>query len=76
MPLLEMILPRRDKINEHLLDDGSGVNIRAPWIDWRRAMISNWAVPLFLRNPKGYISNTGAQKILIGFIKLLEISCG
>lgn len=62
MPLLEMILPRRDKINEHLLDDGNGVNIRAPWIDWRQAMISNWAVPLFLCNPKGCISNTGARK--------------
>lgn len=30
MPLLEMILPRRDEINEHLVDAGSGVNIHAP----------------------------------------------
>lgn len=33
LPLLEMILPRRDEINEHLRDDGSGVNIRALWED-------------------------------------------
>lgn len=56
--LLEMILPRRDKINEHLEDAGSGVNIRAPWID----SLSYWSVPLFLCNPKGYISSTAAPK--------------
>lgn len=60
MPLLEMILPRRDKINEHLLDDGSDVNIQE-----RRSFMQKeprYPFGLCLCYPKEYISNSGAQK--------------
>lgn len=33
LPLVEAILPRRDKINEHLLHDGRDVNIHMPQVD-------------------------------------------
>lgn len=33
LPLLEVILPQRDEINEHLLHDGRDVNIHTPQVD-------------------------------------------
>lgn len=77
MLLLEMILPRRDEINEHLVDIGSGVNIHAPRIG--SSIAEEGTVHPFvslLSREKGWVSSFGMQKVLMTLIEILKISHG
>lgn len=73
-----MILPWRDKINEHLLHDGSDVNIYTPeedafWWKLNHGIQLNWEF-LFTRYPKDYISLEVYR--LIWKEKLMMCCCG
>ena len=75
-----MISPRRDKINEHLLDDGSGVNIHTHTQTANRLSEEEPWYPIglclcFSVIQKDIFPTLVHKKILMGFIKSFEISC-